>query len=100
MVKSSKYQMAIIKTTQMKVSIFFHVLSVSVLNRSVSQPVCLSISYLRAQIFAELIFRIYDLICEIKFHKFKKYPIFSDKTLSFSKYICKKIMTNKKFHRN
>ena len=54
------------------------------IGQSVHQSVCQSVT-LRAQIFAELIFRIYDLIPEIKFNKFKKYQIFSNKTLSFSK---------------
>ena len=58
--------------------------SVCSIGQSVNQSVPQSVT-LRGQIFAELIFRIYDLIRKIKFHKFKKYPIFSDKTLSFSK---------------
>ena len=82
--------------------------SVCWIGQSVNQSVSQSVT-LWAQIFAELIFRIYDLIRKIRFHKFKKYPIFSDKTLSFSKQthwkltkniFAKKVMTNKKFHKN
>ena len=81
--------------------------SVCWISQSVNQSVSQSVT-LRAQIFAKLIFRIYNLIRKIAFHKFKKYPIFSDKnlfklnTLKTDQKInlAKKFMTNKKFHRN
>ena len=82
--------------------------SVCWIGQSVNQSVSQSVT-LRVKTFAELIFRIYDLIHTIEFYKFKKYPIFSDKALYFqSKHtwklakniFAKKFMTNEKFHRN
>ena len=56
--------------------------SVCWIGQSVNQSVSQSVT-LRVKTFAELIFRIYDLIHTIEFYKFKKYPIFSDKALYF-----------------